>query len=297
MLYTVLRYAIPLAALLLVGPLACHFTASLTGVDGGEQASLLLSSTPFKGVIAGCIAFALALVPGVLGARLVGNRSGLLSAGLVLAWAAWGTGRSDLILMRVMNGALTGSPLGALALEGLLVGVLGVLTAWVIMRIPTAASALPESRDPTHSHHHLPKEPRGIVDSTLPFALITAAIVGAAAVWIIAQETLKGQTFAAAVLAGVLGAAGGRTASQRISAVVFVAGIAILAAIGPAIAMGIHKSPEGAVFAAQAGKLFFLARPLPLDLLAGAFVGVPFGLVWAGSMIDKHQPAPAAARR
>jgi hypothetical protein len=298
MLYSVLRYVIPFSAILVFGPLACHFTAALRGVDGGNQASLLLSSMPMQGVIAAVIAFAIALIPGVLGALCVGNRSGLFSAGFVLAWAAWGTGQSDQILMRAMDKGLTGSPLGALALEGLIVGVLGVATAWVIMRTPTMRSALPEVRDPAHAHHHLPREPHGIVDSTLPAALATSAIVGAVAIWVIAQETLKGQTLGAAVLAGVLGAAGGRMASQRVTGVVFVAGLAILAAVGPAIAMMIHKTPIGAVHAAQAGKLFFLARVLPLDLMAGAFVGVPFGLIWAGSMIDKHQPAtPALAAK
>ncbi len=293
MLYSVLRYAIPFAALLLVGPLAAHFTAGLMGVDGGDQASLLLSAAPAKGAIAACIVFGLALIPGVIGARCVGNRSGLLSAGLVLAWGAWGTGRSDLILMRTMDRGLTGSPLGALVVEGLLVGALGVAVSWIIMRTPTMSSALPEVRDPAHAHHHLPREPHGLVDSTVPVALLTAAVAGAAAVWVIAQETLKGQTIAAAVLAGVVAAAGGRMASQRVSGVVFIAGLAFLGAVGPAIAMAIHKTPDGAIHAAQAGKLFFLARPLPLDLMAGAFIGTPFGLIWAGSMIDRHQPATA----
>jgi hypothetical protein len=94
----------------------------------------------------------------------------------------------------------------------------------------------------------------------------------------------------------VLAAAAGRIASQQITGAVFIAAVAVLGIAGPAIAMMIHKTPMGAVHAAQAGKLFFLARPLPLDLVAGAFVGTPFGLVWAGSMIDRKQPATAAKR-
>jgi hypothetical protein len=296
MLYSVMRYVIPFSALLVFGPLACHFTHAINGIDGGDQASLLISSSPMQGVIAALIAFGLALVPGVLGARFVGNRSGFFAAGLTLAWAAWGTGQSDQILMRALASGVTGSPLGALALEGAVVAALAIAAAIVVSRVPTMASALPEARDPNHVHHHLPKEPSAIVDSTLPVAFLAAAAVGAVAIWIVAQETLKGQTFAAAVVAGVLAAAAGRIASQQITGAVFIAAVAVLGIAGPAIAMMIHKTPMGAVHAAQAGKLFFLARPLPLDLVAGAFVGTPFGLVWAGSMIDRKQPATAAKR-
>ena len=75
------------------------------------------------------------------------------------------------------------------------------------------------------------------------------------------------------------------------------AAIAILASGSPLIASFIHGSPEQLVRAALAGKLFVLARPLPLDWLAGAFIGAPIGLVWAASMVDKHGAEPVVARR
>ena len=39
-----------------------------------------------------------------------------------------------------------------------------------------------------------------------------------------------------------------------------------------------------------AGELFALARPAPLDWIAGGFIGVAIGISWAGSMIDRHVP-------
>jgi len=45
------------------------------------------------------------------------------------------------------------------------------------------------------------------------------------------------------------------------------------------------------VGAAIGGDLFTLAMPMPLDWLAGAFWGIPIGLSWAESMVEK--PATA----
>jgi hypothetical protein len=296
MLYAVMKYIVPFGAGLAIGPVACWFTMRIMGPDGGDQASLLMSASPSQGLIAALAVFALAAAWGCLGARTVGTRSGLFAAGLILAWAAWGTGRSDWIIERIMKGGLGGSPLATFAIEGVLVGALGILTAVLITRVPTMAGAIPENRDPEHAHHHLPKEPTTLLDSTTPAAIAAALIAGAIVVWIIAQETLKGQTFAAAAIAGIAAAAAGRMASQRVSGAVFIAGLAVVGAAGPAIAMFVHSTPEGAVHAAQAGKLFALARALPLDYMAGAFVGVPMGLVWAGSMIERHHPQPATKK-
>ncbi len=293
MVYAALRYLMPFLAILVVGPLAGHLTDALRGHDGGTDASLLVCSQPMSGVLAGLGAMGLALVMGLLTARLIGNRMGLFCAGLVLAWAAWGTGRVDLLLSRA---GTAGAPLHVLALEGLLVGLLGVIVAAAILYTPLMNASRPEVRDPQHLHHHLAPEPMALLDSGSPMALGAAVVGSGVAVWLLAQESLKGQTFAAAVVAGIVGAGAARVASQRASALWVFLGTTILAAGGPLIASLIHSTPEGAMHAAQAGKLFALARPLPMDLVAGAFVGIPIGLAWAGSMVDKHGAEPVPAR-
>ena len=284
MMYAALRYLLPFIAILVVGPLAGHLTGALRGHDGGADASLLVGAAPMSGVLAGLGAMGLALAMGVVASRLVGNRMGLFCAGLVLAWAAWGTGRVDLILARTSSGV----PLHTLALEGAMVGLLGVMVAAAILFTPIMRSALSEVRDPQHQHHHLAREPMGLLDSGVPFAMGAALLASGVAVWLLSQETLKGQTFGAAVVAGVFGAGAARVASQRVSAVWVFLATAILAAGGPLIASLVHSTPGAAMHAAQAGRLFALARPLPLDLVAGAFVGVPIGLGWASSMVEKH---------
>lgn len=280
MLHAAVRYAIPMLALFGAGPLAGYLTASLRTPDAGKGASLLVSVSPMQGVVAGLVSMGLALGVGVLGARFVGRRAGMFSAGLVLAWAALNTGRVDTIIGRMASAG----PLNTIALEGVLVGVLGVLVALVIFAIPERPVAAP----PAPGQHHLPPEPTKVLDSTAPIAIAVAMAAAGVACYLIAQSTLKGQTFAAAIIGGVFAAAAGRVASQRVSPVIFVAAIAVLAAASPALATFVHTGADGTLKAAIAGRLFVLARPLPLDWLAGAFLGVPVGLTWAGSMIEKH---------
>lgn len=281
MLHVAVRYAIPLLALFVAGPIAGYLTASLRTPDAGTGASLLVSANPTQGIIAGLISMAFALAVGVIGARLVGRRAGLFSAGLVLAWAAINTGRIDTIIGRTGSGGA----LNSIALEGAIVGVVGVAVALVIFMVPEHA---PKVAPP--GHHHLPPEPTKVLDATAPIAIVAAIAAAGVACWLIAQSTLKGQTFAAAIIGGVFAAAAGRMASQRVSPVIFVAGIALLACAAPAAAVFVHSGTDGAFKAAISGRLFALARPLPLDWLAGAFLGIPVGLTWAGSMLEKHTP-------
>ena len=283
MIHSALRWLIPLAALFVLGPIAGSLTASLRAGDGGPETTLLVSAAPMRGVIVGVAVLAIAGVAGVVGGRLIGNRSGLFYGGLVLAWAAWGTGRIDAIIGRTQSA----STLYTVALEGVLVGVLGVALAALIMMVPTIAQPKPAAGAGDH-HHHLPPEPRGFGDKALPLAVLAALVACGVAVFLIAQDSLKGQTFAAAAIGGVFAAAAGRVASQHVSCVVFFGAFAILMAASRAAALFVHYGSAGVTRAELDNELFRLARPLPLDYLAGAFIGIPIGLSWAGSMIERH---------
>lgn len=291
MLNVLLRWSIPLAALFLFGPLAAALVSELRASDGGREVSLLICDSREAGIRAGLVALMLALVVGVAGARFIEQRSGLLAAGFVLAWAAWSTGRIDRILAREQ----TTSVLTTLSVEAMLFGLAALGVATVIIRVPTRMPKFIVRGDATRqlgvmSHH----EPLLVLDRSTLLALIAATIGAGLATHIIAAETLKGQTVFAAIAAGILAAAFGRLASQTVSPVVFLAGIVIAAAIGPVSAMWAHSgasaSGGGAVVeAAIEGSLFRLARPLPLDWLAGGFIGIPIGLWWASSMIEKQE--------
>lgn len=285
MIQIALRWMLPLIALLAVGPLAGMLTASLHAPDGSHAASLLLSTHPLRGVLAGVGVLVLAGAMGLAAARIVSPHYGLFSAGIVLAWGAWGTGTIDAII-RARPAALLPGPsaesatslFGFLSLEAAILLPLAVALAWLILRI---------GRRPAPGSPHQP-EPTEVRDASAGVGLIAALAVGGVLVWLIAQESNKGQTFAAATIAGVGAAVAGRLAAVRISAAVFVAAIALLAVIAPATALAVHGTGAQPLLAAQGGLLFNLARPLPLDYLAGAFVGVPIGLSWAASMLEQH---------
>jgi hypothetical protein len=289
MLNALLRWLVPLIALLVFGPLAGKLTSSLRALDGGPQASLLVCAHPSAGVLAGLGTIGLAIVAGLIASVLIGSRMGLFCAGLVLAWGAWGTGR----LPDMIAQAQSGSILKQIALEAVIVGVLGVLGAALILLVPARRTVPQAGAAP--AQHVLPPEPRLIRDKAGPTGALVAFLIGAVVTYLVAQEGLKGQTFAAAAIAGLLGAAAGRVVATYASAMWFFVGLCTIGVIAPLIAMFMHgmsvpagSSVDGVVRAALAGGLFRPANVLPLDLLAGAFIGVPMGLAWAGSMVERH---------
>jgi len=302
MLEAALRWIIPLAALLILGPMAGLLTAALHAPDGSTHSTILLNQTPLLGLVAVAAAFALATLAGVISSRLHGPSAGLFTAGLVLAWSAWGTGNIDQILRRTQSGSI----FWTLAIEGAIVGVLGCLAAAVILacaRRP-ANDVAPETASPGLLGGIIRQfrdiaGPPGDGDDENAKRLAAAGVafilaLGAAAIgaWLLARESLKGQTLAAAVVAGVLAAGIGHAGDQRARATLFFAVLAILAIAAPLAAALKYSDPAGAVRAAYASSLLPLARIMPLDWIAGAFLGIPIGISWAGSMLEKH-PATA----
>lgn len=309
MMHAALRWTLPLVAILIVGPLAGWLTAALHAPDGSGATSLLLANSPMRGVVAGMGVMLLAGAMGLGAARLVSTHYGMFCAGVVIAWGAWGTATIDQIVRArpsLVAAAQTGATGGSatslfvtLALEGALLAVPALVIAWGLVllgRVPVTDPAHPHA--PHHPPHH--PEPRTIRDPAALMGLAASVVVGGVIAWIVAQETRKGQTFAAAALGGLGAAAAGRLVATRINAAVFVAGIAVLAILGPLSAIVMQGSSGKVLLAAQTGSLFRLARPLPLDWFAGAFIGVPLGLTWAGSMLEQQrhkEDASQAARR
>lgn len=310
MLHTLLRWIMPTLALFALGPLALLLMSSVRAVDGSREVSILLCAAPAKGLAALGVVMLIACAAGIGGALISGQRRGLLSAGIVLAWAAYATGHIDTMLANsITTKSGTSSVLLMLALEGLIVGVLSALVAWIILRVPMLAFAERAARagefaraHPAHASGTLSiREPHALFSARAPVA-IAAAILGAGVVvWVLAFDSSKGQTLAAAIFAGLAAAAAGRTLAATLSPMLFVAAIGLLAAASPVAAMVLHSGGNAGVSgggtgsaalstAALAGTLFRLARPLPLDWLAGALVGIPLGLAWANSLVQKHEP-------
>ncbi|HZW08336.1 MAG TPA: hypothetical protein VFF69_00395 [Phycisphaerales bacterium] len=303
-------------ALFVLGPIAGHLTAGLRAADGSGDATLLVGASPGMGVLAGVVTLAFAAAAGVFAARVNGCRSGLNSAGLVLAWAASQTATVKSIL-RLAEGP---GPLVPLAAEGLVFCLAAAPVAAVIWQaglgrgLHAAAHPLPDGSPALRAWltrgQHGARGLRGEHEA-LAAALLRAVIrpaglaaigitvaVGAGVCWLVAQDTLKGQAIFAAAAAGVVAVPLGRLAGEALGEqppmAAFFLGTALLALLGPLTAYGVHGG--NVIPTLYSGDLIGVAAPVTLDWAAGAFLGIPIGEAWFVSMFRQH-PAPAAASR
>lgn len=266
----VFRWSVVAVAALVIGPVAGWLTGMLRAPDGGLDATALLSVSPVLGVACTLAAVLLASAYGVLAARWLNFKWGLLCSGLIIAWAAWNSGRADAIIRRVQSP----SAMWALAAEGLVFGVVGVIACWLVTRASDARAAGVGADEGTRS------------DSVK--AAITGVVVGGIAAFAVARSEMVGQTFAAAAAAGAIGTLVGRIVGHRACVPASMLACPALAFIGPVAAVVMHGS--GLRDAMYRGDLFPLARVMPLDWLAGMFIGTALGVSWAGGMVERHAP-------
>jgi hypothetical protein len=265
----IVRWAFYLAALLVVGPLAGQLLAGLRAPDGGPDATPLLSTTPALGVMLGLGALVMAAVLGALAARMVGTMAGLTTAGLVVAWATWRTGTVD----QLIRTAHSGRPLISLAVEGLIFGGAAVAIGFAIARIAPKPKDAPEA---------------AAKDTMMAFAIPAAVLAGGAAAAFIGGSPVKGQAVAAAIAGGVGVGAAVRMVDVRAPLSTMFLAIVALAVLGPLSGVVMAGSGVGAVQAAYRNALFPLANIGALDWVAGGLLGIPLGVAWSGSMMDKR---------
>ncbi len=275
----ILRWTIYLAAVLVVGPLAGAMTAWLRAPDGGTHATPLVSTSPVLGLAAGLGAVGVALAAGFIAVRHLGAKPAMSTAGLVLAWAAWRTGTIDQIVRQNDSAGV----LWMLAAEGAIFGLAGVLMPLLIGLIerldqdddaPTSAAAA--------------ESVRGAFNwKSMGGPVVAGVIAGGIVAWAVAQTPLKGQAVAAAILGAVFASAAARLVDVRASLPTLAMPVAILAVLGPlsGIVMG---ASTNLLVAGRNGALFPLANILPLDWIAGGLLGIPLGVAWANSLIEKR---------
>lgn len=271
---TIVRWTIYLAAALAVGPLAGALTGWLRAPDGSGFATPLVSTAPLVGLAAGLLAAMLALAAGFIATRHMGSRAGMLTAGLVLAWAAWRTGTVDQIIRANDSGAV----LWRLAAEGAIFGAVAVALSFALQVV----ERLEREDSPVNAGASAPGRWRA---SAAPVA--AGVLAGAVAAWFVAQTPLKGQTIAAAIISSVFGAAAARLVDVRAPLATLAVPVAVLAVLGPLSGVVVGASPTVLV-AGRNGTLFPLANILPLDWIAGGMLGIPLGVAWASSLIDKR---------
>jgi len=276
-----LRYTIPLLALLAAGPLAYSLSSGLASPTGGADTSFLLSGSMAGGLTAMVVAVGLAAVFAAAGAVLLGAKGGLICAGYVLGWAAWGTG--DLTMALRGTADLSAMTMVTLAVEGLLFAA-----ACVALLILTAK---------LDRHHTAPLREvsarsfaKELVSTgaMLPVLAATAAAIVVTA--LVAQSGLKGQTLFAALVAGIAASIAAHSAGTTESPHPYAPfiGVALAAFVAPLIAIvypGVGEVPKGVV----SGSLMGFARVSPADWAVALLIGVPVGLGWTGTLLPRHE--------
>lgn len=271
---TLITWMCILVAAFLVGPAAGWLAGSLRAPDGGTDASGLLSQTPLLGLAKMIGVVLLAGGMGVAAARVVSARTGLFCAGLVLAWGAWRAGRVD----EILRAAQSPAPLWTLSIEAAVLGAAALIAGLAILKAGRA-----DQRDRAD----------GVTSRSALVGMAVALAVGGVAAFVVAKGEMVGQTFAAACAAGLFGATVGRAVRHSAPMASFLAAGAVLAVAGPAA--GALASGGHVIFDLYSGHLLPLARPMPLDWLAGVFIGVPIGASWAASMVEHHHHSQAGS--
>lgn len=277
-----IKWGLGLAAFFAIGPLAARATGALRSPSGSTDVSLLYGDSPLLGLAAGLIVLAVAAAVALLAARLLSTRFGFGVSSLILAWAAWRTGTvPGIVRDAATHGSSARAVMTTFALEALIVGALGLVLAWALLRLGRPS---PGFKDQTASHDVPPT-------LSLPtLATFAASLLGGAVgAWFVGVEPLKGQAIAAAVAAGIAAGLAAEAAASafRHSAhpLVVFAAMALLGVLAPLVAVVLHGPRLDALI--YTGRVPSFAVALPLDHLAGSLLGVPLGITWARSLLEK----------
>ncbi len=271
------RWITILLALLLIGPLLGRLAGMPRGVDGALRAAPIVSTDPVKGMAVALVAVGLAGAYSIIVARRLGVAAGMNAAGVIFGWCAWDSGTIDALL----RARPEPSTLVMLAVEAFVLGLAALVIVWFIIRTASDADTLGKPRVCT---------PLNALGVTLAIAF------GGLSVAIIAFEPLKGQSvFAAAIAAIGVGAVtqlASAGTSRFVHLMVPFAALVLLATLAPVVAMQWHGSKL--IEASRAGTLLGLAAPNGFDWLCGGFLGIPVGVAWAESMMERGHLTPAA---
>lgn len=293
MLDAALRWLLPSAALLAIGPLAAIPVAALHGAHGGPDTGFLASSSPMAGLIALVIAAVAVIAVGAIVARLTGLRTALLAAGFVAAWVAWRTGEADTIY-RVAPAAGT---VLALVADGVLIAIVAFIALAAADRVQRRARHAEQlTVDPLVSVATIK------ATFTTPSGLAgigAAAVVALVLAFFAAASPARGQAVFAAFVAAIGAGAAASIASGSLSKeaapplAAFI-GVLIAMILSPLVVLitpGTAELAEAAVRGAIPGP----GRVLAADWLVGFLLGTPVGIGWAGAAIAPEHDHAAHA--
>lgn len=287
---TLTRWSLFAFALLLLGPAAWWLTHGLKASDAFSQTEPILASTgPVIGLARGAGAIALALLAGLITARLSSTRWAVFIAGGTLAWAAAGAGRVDEII-RVTPER---SQFWLIAAEGALFGVLVLLGMWFIGLIARSGQgARLDTVPPGHREDHLShtRDDRAAWLARVGISTAVGIVAGVAVSWLMAVSTLKGQTIAAASVAGIAAGIITGMLNKQGDLWALVLPFVLLSILGPIAAAIIEPATaRGLLFSVNGLEILPPARLMPLDWLAGALIGLPIGSKWGVGLVTAER--------
>ncbi|HRJ50248.1 MAG TPA: hypothetical protein PKU91_06925 [Phycisphaerales bacterium] len=276
--------------LLAVGPLAGGAVTFLRASDGGLAVTPLLNNSPVLGLVVGVFVILAAAAVGMIDTRYFGPRSGIVGAGIVFAWASLYSGRVDDLLRTTAPSQVT----IMLAIEGVLAAVVMVLLTHRLTLVRWAESPPDNS---TASRRSM--VPRGLFTPGALACVAAAAVAGGFMAWLVTFHAAKGQAVfgasAAGIAAGALAAivSANTTAGRKDPPVdpvlTAMLGMGVLAMVSPVTISMLHSDPLASI---RTGSLFRLGLLNSFDWMAGAMIGIPIGLGWAGA--HTHSPARQA---
>ena len=202
--------------------------------------------------------------------------TGMLIIGIGLGWTC-------LQLEPVQTVILNGST-GLLAAEGMLWGLLVLLMAATVLRIGGPYVNLMQNDDGSTDHW---------ANSVAAIKLAACGACVLPVVWLIAQSPMKGQVVIATTLGGVAAGLVGRLASPTVQPVLLFPAVCVFGALGQWVT-GLWLPSDPAALVA-AGQLPAIVLPLPIDYAAGALIGVPIGISWANSFLEKQDSSQSPA--
>jgi hypothetical protein len=273
-------WTILLACLFGAGPAIVWLSPRIVGGDGGPGWTYLASDSMGLGLLVLVATLFVACVIGLATSRLLGMRAGLGAIGMTLVAPALQGGE----IVEILRWADAPGIFVRLALEGAIIAAFGFGVAVLMGRIaPREAPMSPaERQERTRSH---------ITEGAI--GAVSALALGAIAAWIIAREPIKGQMLAAGFAAGVVGMGAGRVIAPRSPIAPVALGVLLLGVVGPLL--GFVVAGSDALRAAYEQRLPAIVGPTPIDWITGAMLGMPVGLTWAISMLEKRVEKVAQA--
>ncbi len=273
-------WTILLACLFGAGPAIVWLAPRLVGGDGGPGWTYLASDAPTLGAIVLLITLGVACVIGLATSRVLGMRAGLGAIGMTLVAPALQGGE----IVDVLRWAETPGVFVRLAIEGAIVAAFAFGVALVMGRIAPREAPMSPAERQERARHHMTEGAIGAV---------SALAIGAIAGWIVAREPIKGQMIAAGFAAGVAGMGAARVIAPRSPIAACALGVLLLGVVGPIL--GFVVVGGDALRAAYEQRLPAIAGPTPIDWMTGAMLGMPLGLTWAISMLEKRVEKAAHA--